>query len=405
MIDELVLEQLLAELGRGDRGTTRRRRARGAASSPLRAGRSTRRPSPRLGRALMVAAVVAVVAGIGLLMQGSTKPTARVAVAVPTSVRRTRRRRDAPRSDNFGVGGLSRGTNGPAGAQGRNGRGGSGRAPGQRRCRRARKVRPASAHDADDHPVEPFGTRALTESVSETAPIDGALVVKTGSLDLQVPTTALRPTINRVTTTVVGLGGYVVNQNASYTSTEPTGTITMRVPVNRFEAAVSDINGLPGVKVLGDRETGKDVTAQYVNVQAQITALTTEEQSILKLLAQANNLNDILNLHDASHGDPKPDRPAPGAKQPAAQRSGVLRLAITDHRRPSRRVTSPCTPRGITRRTRTQQSLVGCHLGFRTHHRVVHRPLGGALIVLLATLSARVRDPLPLPGRRERALL
>ena len=66
--------------------------------------------------------------------------------------------------------------------------------------------------------------------------------------------------------------------------------------MNLFDKAVSEINGLPDVKVLGDNETGKDVTAQYVNVQAQITADTTEEQSILVLLSHASDLNDILNL-------------------------------------------------------------------------------------------------------------
>ena len=297
MIDELVLEQLLDELGQEI--AVPPDAAERVVLELATAGRTTRRPSPRASRLLMVAAVVAVVVVIGLLMKGSTRHETRVAVKdlsptttiLPNAVEH--RRSSRPTQGNGGIPGLSpqglQGANGPAGAKGATGAAGATGATG-----------PAGAAGdfglgGNDGPS--LAERENAPNQSPTAPIDGALVVKTGSLDLQVPTTALRPTINRVTTTVVGLGGYIVKQDASYNADDPTGTITVRVPVNRFETAVSDINGLPGVKVLGDRETGKDVTAQYVNVQAQITALTTEEQSILKLLAQADNLNDILNLH------------------------------------------------------------------------------------------------------------
>ena len=295
MIDELVLEQLLDELGQEIAVPPD---GAGRVVLELAAvGRTTRRPSPRASRLLMVAAVIAVVVVIGLLMRVSTRHEARVAVKDLSPTTTTpldglkHRRASRPIPGSLGIPGLSpqgfQGANGPAGAKGATGAAGAAGATGPQGI------------PGNNGPQGPssLAERENAPNQSPTAPIDGALVVKTGSLDLQVPTTALRPTINRVTTTVVGLGGYIVKQNASYNASDPTGTITVRVPVNRFEAAVSDINGLPGVKVLGDRETGKDVTAQYVNVQAQITALTTEEQSILKLLAQANNLTDILNLH------------------------------------------------------------------------------------------------------------
>jgi len=307
MIDELVLEQLLDELGQEiavpPDGAER------VVLELATVGRNTRRPSPRASRLLMVAAVIAAVAVIGLLMKVSTRHEARVAVKDLSPTTTTpldglnHRRASRPIPGRLGVPGLSpqgfQGANGPAGAKGATGATGAAGATGPQGIPGNNGPQGAQGPAGIPPTTIPssLAERENAPNQSPTAPIDGALVVKTGSLDLQVPTTALRPTINRVTTTVVGLGGYIVKQNASYNASDPTGTITVRVPVNRFEAAVSDINGLPGVKVLGDRETGRDVTAQYVNVQAQITALTTEEQSILKLLAQANNLNDILNLH------------------------------------------------------------------------------------------------------------
>jgi len=96
---------------------------------------------------------------------------------------------------------------------------------------------------------------------SPTGPVDGAKIVKTGTLDLQLPHATLRVTVNRVTNTAVGLGGYVATSRTSYGS-DPTAQITIRVPADQFDTAITRLDALPGVKVLGDSENGTDVTAQ-----------------------------------------------------------------------------------------------------------------------------------------------
>ena len=334
MIPEPELAQMLAEIGRQipvpDDGAVRVVDVIDADVRP------SRRPSPRATRLLMVAAVLVVIGGLALLMHGNGGSSSQRTVAVAGSS--SAERKAKPTTDGLvpattAVG--QHGAKGPQGAIGAQGASPTGAAggiggAGPQGLQGDAGIQGGVGPQGATGPAGPAGLPGSAEGLvggdgsqtatksrtsqsslaaqenapnqSPTAPIDGALVVKTGSLDLQVPTKELRPTFNRVTTTVVGLGGYVVNQNASYSAADPTGVITVRVPVNRFETAVSDINGLPGVEVLGDKETGRDVTAQYVNVQAQITALTTEEQSLLKLLSQASNLDDILNLRNQVTG-------------------------------------------------------------------------------------------------------
>ncbi len=293
MIDEAVLEELLNELAREiDIPADGAERVIQKIDTSVRA---TRRRSPRVTRLLLVAAVLIVIGGLALLMRGNgtnhkvlasgtpNTPTAQTPTANPRAARSAAPRNDQARSRYQGHAGAAVGLpdQGPVQAQ---------------HLTESARTGGATAPAVNGTNDSGASSPTTVPTQSPTGPIEGALVVKTGSLDLQVPHDALRPTFNRVTSTVVGLGGYVVNETANFSGSDPTGTITVRVPVNLFERAVSDVNGLPGVKVLSDRETGKDVTAQYVNVQAQITALTTEEQSLLKLLAQANNLNDITTL-------------------------------------------------------------------------------------------------------------
>ena len=142
----------------------------------------------------------------------------------------------------------------------------------------------------------------MNGTASAPGTVDGAMIVKTGTLDLEVPHGNLRPSVNRVTGTAVGLGGYLSVSRTSYDVADATAQITIRVPVNNFDAAVKQLDTLPGVKVLGDSENGSDVTADFTNLQAQLNALTVERDDLVGVLAQANNIGDILNIHDRITG-------------------------------------------------------------------------------------------------------
>ena len=74
---------------------------------------------------------------------------------------------------------------------------------------------------------------------SSSGPVNAAKIVKTGTLDLQVPHGTMRVAVNRVTGVTVGVGGYVANSKTSYGTANPTAQITIRVPSDQFETAIT----------------------------------------------------------------------------------------------------------------------------------------------------------------------
>jgi hypothetical protein len=128
-------------------------------------------------------------------------------------------------------------------------------------------------------------------------PVDGAKIVKTGTLDLQVPHATLRLAVNRVSGVALGLGGYISDSKTNYGS-DATAQITIRVPVAKFENAITQLDALPDVKVLGESENGTDVTGQYTDLQAQLAAATSERDALLVVLSRAQSIGDILSVRD-----------------------------------------------------------------------------------------------------------
>ncbi len=141
-------------------------------------------------------------------------------------------------------------------------------------------------------------TAAPPSASTSTGGVDGAKIVKTGTLDLQVPHATLRTAVNRVTGVAIGLAGYVSASKTSYDDTDPTAQITVRVPVANFDTAIARLDTLPGVKVLGDSESGVDVTGHYTDLQAQLAAATTARDDFLLILSHAQSINDILTVRD-----------------------------------------------------------------------------------------------------------
>ncbi len=128
---------------------------------------------------------------------------------------------------------------------------------------------------------------------------DAAKIVRTASVQLEVEQRgALRQTSDRVRAIALGAGGYVSTSEVQAESSAPSGSITIRVPVGAYDTVVNQLTALKGTKLLGSAESGRDVTASYTDLQAQITALTGERDSLLVVLSKAQNIGDILAVHD-----------------------------------------------------------------------------------------------------------
>ncbi len=89
------------------------------------------------------------------------------------------------------------------------------------------------------------------------------------------------------------MGGFVVSMNMSQTytasgDTAPQGTISIRVPADNLDSAMSQIKA-GTVEVRNETRTGSDVTAQYTDLQSQLTNLEQAERDLQAIMDEAKD--------------------------------------------------------------------------------------------------------------------
>jgi hypothetical protein len=105
---------------------------------------------------------------------------------------------------------------------------------------------------------------------------------------------AVSATVDRLDALAGANDGFVAtSQTDSGTSGgSPSGTVTLEVPVASFSAALEGAESLGKVSQLTTNAT--DVTAQYVDLQSQITALEASRQQYLTIMTRASSIGDVL---------------------------------------------------------------------------------------------------------------
>lgn len=91
------------------------------------------------------------------------------------------------------------------------------------------------------------------------------------------------------------LGGDVIGVSQSGGKDNHLASLTMRVPSDRFTEALRQIRGLDG-EVVSSTVDGKDVTDQFVDLKARLTAKQAEEQRYNALLTRAATIDEILKI-------------------------------------------------------------------------------------------------------------
>ncbi|MBM4433924.1 MAG: DUF4349 domain-containing protein [Chloroflexi bacterium] len=101
---------------------------------------------------------------------------------------------------------------------------------------------------------------------------------------------------DRAQAIAVGLGGDVMSLSQSGSGEHRSATLTLRVPQARFNDALRQIREIPDVEVLSSNVNGKDVTDQFVDLEARLAAKKAEEGRYLALLARAEKIEDVLRI-------------------------------------------------------------------------------------------------------------
>jgi len=121
-------------------------------------------------------------------------------------------------------------------------------------------------------------------------------IIRTGYLNLEVEDTV--KSIEEISQVASELGGYVVSSNQRTREDTIRGSISIRVPVERFDEALASIRKLAS-EVSSESTEGIDVTEEYTDLQAQLRNLEATEAQYLELLKKAETVEDILKVQAA----------------------------------------------------------------------------------------------------------
>lgn len=118
------------------------------------------------------------------------------------------------------------------------------------------------------------------------------MVVYDGRISLE--TSNIQAVVSKISAVADEFGGYVAGTSFSLYGAQTVADITVRVPKDRFHAAVQEIRGLG--KVLDERTKSDDVTQQYVDMKARLENLQRQEKRLNEILGIAKTVSEVLNV-------------------------------------------------------------------------------------------------------------
>lgn len=122
------------------------------------------------------------------------------------------------------------------------------------------------------------------------------LVIKTANISLQVDT--VRDAEVAVRAKVNELGGYIVKVETNGTDENLTSQITFRVPAERFDDALTGLQGL-AKKVLSRTVSGDDVTEEFVDLESRLRNLEATRSRLQEFLDKATTVEEALKVNDS----------------------------------------------------------------------------------------------------------
>ena len=125
------------------------------------------------------------------------------------------------------------------------------------------------------------------------------------SSNVQVETTDFEGTLAKLDKMVADFGGWVESSSVSGSNyadrsrgsvSRRSASFTLRIPSERFQELMSSLSDLGNVPY--SHIYSENVTAQYYDVQARLTAYTAQEQRLLEMMELAETVEDVIILED-----------------------------------------------------------------------------------------------------------
>ncbi len=108
----------------------------------------------------------------------------------------------------------------------------------------------------------------------------------------------VKDTEEQIQNKVAGLGGYVVNTNYINPDIASTGSITLRIPIDKVQTLKTFLIG-NSVRVVSENISGHDITNQYTDTQSRLDTLYKTKIIFENILIKAVNVDEILRVQQA----------------------------------------------------------------------------------------------------------
>ncbi|HYN35535.1 MAG TPA: DUF4349 domain-containing protein [Actinomycetota bacterium] len=143
------------------------------------------------------------------------------------------------------------------------------------------------------------GSADLWGSAS-AVPSIGASVIKTADVRVEVPgEDLLRESIQKVEQTAGRYGGFVLSTSVDNARSSG-GVVVIRIPSEDFELALRDVKGVGDVT--GENVSGKDVSQEFIDLEARIRNLEAQEAILLQLMEKATTIAETINVQNNLSG-------------------------------------------------------------------------------------------------------
>ncbi|ENH96480.1 hypothetical protein J416_10721 [Gracilibacillus halophilus YIM-C55.5] len=113
---------------------------------------------------------------------------------------------------------------------------------------------------------------------------------------LQLETESYSDTVSFIEEQTNQSNGYIVSSNStSHEEDQKRGSMTVRVPSNKFQPFLQVIED-GDIRVVNQSTSGEDVTEEYVDLESRLEAKKVVEERLLAFMEEADDTENLLNI-------------------------------------------------------------------------------------------------------------
>lgn len=159
----------------------------------------------------------------------------------------------------------------------------------------------SASSPAQPPPAPAFAGATAVQNSAETA-VDAAdtqrMIIRTADLSMVV--TDAEPSLKSITAIVTQAGGYVADLKTWREREQVRARVSVRIPADTLDGVLSAIKGL-AVRVESESISGKDVTEEFSDLNAQLVNLEATEAELRELLTEVRQktqkAEDVLKVY------------------------------------------------------------------------------------------------------------